>query len=82
MLVRNKLVKALGYLLIWLVSLFEAFLLAMLTVSIIMSLVCCVWSFITPLPAYVASRYGLLMILGAVPFTIGYFVYVMIKTTK
>lgn len=82
MLVRNKLIRALGYMFIWLITLIEAFLLAVLTAGILFSLVCAVWSFITPLPAYIATKYGILLLVGAIPFTVYYFVYIAKQARK
>lgn len=82
MLVRNKLIKALGYFFIGFVTFFEAFLLAVLTAGILFSLVCAVWSFITPLPAYIATNYGILLLVGAIPFAVCYFVYIAIQAMK
>lgn len=82
MLVRNKLIKALGYMFIWLVTFIEAFLLAVLTAGILFSLICAVWSFITPLPAYIATKYGILLLVGAIPFAVCYFIYIAIQARK
>ena len=77
--VRNKLVKVLGYIGIYLLALLESYLFCLVTTGTVTSLICMVWSFFAPLPELLRNQYGLVMLtVSALPSVI-LSIYVMCK---
>lgn len=79
---KNKFIKSLGYLFVYFMTLIESYLIALLIISVFSSLICAVWSFITPLPSYIGRYYGVLMLQGAIPVSIGIFIYIIKQAKK
>lgn len=80
--VRNKFVKRLGYVMVGVITFIESYLIALVMVMLLSALVCMVWSFITPLPLYIAKYYGVLVLQGAFPISAGVMTYILIKIRK
>lgn len=80
--VQNKLIKFIGYIMVYVVAFIENYLLSVLIMGSLASLVFAVWSFITPVPAFVASHYGIMLILGSLPLGIVLMIYVLIQAKK
>jgi len=78
----NKFAKALVYVLIMIITLIESYLIALLGTSIIASLTCAVWSFIAPLPAYISKYFGILLLQGTLPVSMGVMVYIIFHVRK
>lgn len=78
----NKFFKFWGYLLVYLLTFFESYLIALLGVSVVASLICAVWSFITPLPAYISEHYGVLLLQGTIPVAFITMFYILLKVKK
>ena len=76
----NKIVKYLGYFCIYLIALFNGYLISLMIMAMLSSAVCTVWSFITVLPAFIAESYGKILLLSAVPLGIGLSIYIMYQT--
>lgn len=77
--IRNKMAKLVWYIFVYAMTLIESYLIALLGVSVIASLVFAVWSFITPLPAYVGRYYGVLLLQSAIPLCVVIFIYIVNK---
>lgn len=73
--VRNKLVKGLSYAGVFIVVAIEHYFIGLLAVGAPFTLVCAVWSFIRPLPQYVAENYGKLYLLVSIPVGLILFIY-------
>ena len=78
----NKLIKLIGYIGIGIIALFESYIISLFCVSILASLVCSVWSFITPVPVYISQHYGVLILQGAIPLSIGFFIFILRNVKK
>lgn len=77
--VLNKIVKHLGYFGVYLVALFNGYLISLMIMSMLSSAVYTVWSFITVLPALIAESYGKILLLSAVPVGIVMSAYIMYR---
>ena len=73
----NRFIKGIWYIGLYLMALFESYVIALLMVSILASVICAVWSFITPLPSYISTYYGVLLLQGAIPVGVGLSIYIM-----
>lgn len=80
--IRNKSVKALGFLFVYLFAFVQAYLIALLWTNTIASVICMVWSFIQPLPAYIGAHYGVLVLQGAVPISLFFLIYILRNIRK
>ena len=77
--VRNKIIKALGYIGIYFLTLLESYLISIVGVGAIMSIICMVWSFFAPLSQTISSQYGAIMLVSAVAPAIAVFIYIVVK---
>lgn len=78
----NKVVKYTGFFGIFITTLISGYIIALAGMCILMSLVCTVWSFIQPLPQYLAEHYGVLLLQSSIPSGIALTVYVMVKALR
>ena len=78
----GKIVKYTGYFGIYLITLIESYLTGLLFISSVMTIVFAVWSFIRPLPQYVAQHYGVLYLQSAIPVGIVVFIYLVTSVRK
>ena len=78
----NKFIKGIWYIGLYLIALIESYLIALLFTGLLASAVCAVWSFITPLPSYIGAHYGILLLQGAIPVSIGLSIYIMKTSVK
>lgn len=78
----NKVVKYTGFFGIFITTLISGYFIALAGMCILMSLVCAVWSFIQPLPQYIAEHYGVLLLQSAVPSGIAVTVYVIFNALR
>ena len=78
----NKVVKYTGFFGIFIVTLISGYFIAIAGMCILMSLVCAVWSFIQPLPQYIAEHYGVLLLQGSIPLGIVITVYVIFHALR
>lgn len=77
--VRNKIIKALGYIGIYFLTLLESYLISIVGVGTIMSIICMIWSFFAPLSQTISSQYGVIMLVSAVAPATAIFIYIMAK---
>ena len=75
--IRNKIVKALGYVGIVLLTMVSSYVIAFVGMCFPASLICAVWSFIKPLPDYIARNFGILLLQSSVPVGIFITLYVL-----
>lgn len=78
----GKIVKYTGFFGIGVVTLISSYFIALAGMCILMSAVCAVWSFIQPLPQYIAEHYGVLLLQSSIPLGIVIAVYVIIHAYK
>lgn len=78
----NKFIKFIGYISIGIIALFESYFIALLCTGTVASFICMVWSFITPLPYYISRYYGVLVLQGAIPVSIGFFIFIIRNSRK
>lgn len=79
---KNKFVKFMGYISIGILAFAESYLIALVCSGAIASFICSVWSFITPLPDYISRYYGVLVLQGAIPISIGFFIFILRNARK
>ena len=78
----NKFVKAIGYVVVYLLTAVQGYSVGLLITSTLMTLMCTIWSFFCPLPPYVTQHYGKVFLLsGIVPGIIVY-VYTVVKVNR
>ena len=80
--VRNKIVKGLGYIGIYLFTLVQSYLIGLLGASTVVTLVYAVWSFFGTLPSLMTERYGEIFLLSGIIPGIVVFIYTIINTAK
>lgn len=78
----NKVIKYSGFFGIGIVTLISGYLIALAGMCIAMSLMCAVWSFIQPLPQYLAEHYGVLLLQSSIPLGVVLTVFVFINACK
>ena len=77
-----KLLKFIGYTGAYLWALLQSYLIAILLTATLASIICAIWSFIKPLPAYIGAHYGILILQGAIPLSLIFLIYILSKVKK
>lgn len=80
--IRNRFIKGLGYIGIGIITLITSYIIALVGMCFPFSLVCAVWSFITPLPAYIAENYGIILLQCSIPVCMIVFSYTLKHALK
>lgn len=78
----NKLVKIIGYIGIYLLLFFADYLIAFVSSGAVMSIICSIYSFFSPLPYVASHRYGVLLLLISVLPAIIFFISSVRKLNK
>lgn len=79
---RNKFVKFIGYVFIYLVTAIQSYGISLTAMSLPMTLFCTVWNFIAPLPALLSEHYALVYLLASIPLGIVVFIYTVLKVNR
>lgn len=78
----NNLVKFLGFIFVFFVTVLNSYLIGILLGSVILSLVSAVWSAIHPLPFVLTNYYYLVLLTGSIPIGIVVFIFVVRRIFK
>ena len=73
--VMNKIIKGLGYAVIYTVAFLQHYIIGIFCMGAVFSVLFGLWSFFAPLPHFVTDNYGKLLLIGSLPSGILFFIF-------